>query len=289
MNRGIVMRATRSLAFAAAAAALGAPLHAGAQDAVAFFQRSCTACHTIGGGRRVGPDLKGVTGRKDRAWLVHFITDPAGVLASGDPYALKLKQEMNGAVMTPVPGMTPAVAESLLDYIQSQSGTAVVKAGTPSEPPVSSAESALGRDLFTGLRPLSGGGPPCLSCHGAGALSGLGGGLLGPDLTGVATRLGGGAGLSAWLRSPPTPTMRTVFGKKPLTAVEVVALSALLRQLDAAGDHPPSPLKGHLLLGGAGGATVLFLFFGWAWRGRLRAVRRPMVDARGKGDSHGRP
>ena len=43
-----------------------------AQDTAAFFKQNCTSCHTIGGGRLTGPDLKDVTTRKDRAWFVQF-------------------------------------------------------------------------------------------------------------------------------------------------------------------------------------------------------------------------
>src|SRR5581483_10324354 len=47
-----------------------------AQDAAAFFKQNCASCHTIGGGRLTGPDLKDVTARKDRAWFVQFLQGP---------------------------------------------------------------------------------------------------------------------------------------------------------------------------------------------------------------------
>ena len=46
---------------------------AAAQTPTADFKTSCSSCHTIGGGRLTGPDLKDVGKRKDRAWLVRFI------------------------------------------------------------------------------------------------------------------------------------------------------------------------------------------------------------------------
>src|SRR5690242_10136491 len=36
----------------------------------------CVACHTIGGGDRVGPDLAAVTRTRDRAWLARYIAAP---------------------------------------------------------------------------------------------------------------------------------------------------------------------------------------------------------------------
>jgi len=41
-----------------------------------FFQSRCGACHTIGNGDRVGPDLAGVTTRRDRAWLSRYLAEP---------------------------------------------------------------------------------------------------------------------------------------------------------------------------------------------------------------------
>ena len=37
-----------------------------AQEAEDFFRQNCVSCHTVGGGRLTGPDLKNVTGRKER-------------------------------------------------------------------------------------------------------------------------------------------------------------------------------------------------------------------------------
>ena len=74
-----------------------------AQEAVGTFRQSCMSCHTVGGGRLVGPDLKNVEERQNREWLVGFIMDPKGVLAGGDPYALQLKDD-------------PAECEAYLDF-----------------------------------------------------------------------------------------------------------------------------------------------------------------------------
>jgi cytochrome c2 len=47
---------------------VSAPLATGqTPEAVGFFRQNCTSCHTIGGGRLTGPDLKNVTRQKDRA------------------------------------------------------------------------------------------------------------------------------------------------------------------------------------------------------------------------------
>lgn len=55
-----------------------------------LFQSKCTACHTIGKGDRIGPDLAGVTDRRDDAWLARYISAPDEMLAQGDPIATAL-------------------------------------------------------------------------------------------------------------------------------------------------------------------------------------------------------
>ena len=44
-----------------------------------IFATHCSACHTIGQGDRIGPDLLGVTQHRDQAWLKHFIAAPTTV------------------------------------------------------------------------------------------------------------------------------------------------------------------------------------------------------------------
>ena len=97
------------------------PQASAAQEAVSTFRQSCMSCHTVGGGRLVGPDLKNVEERQNRDWLVAFIMDPKGVLASGDPYALKLKDEAGGVIMPPIVGMSRERAEAILDLIAAES------------------------------------------------------------------------------------------------------------------------------------------------------------------------
>ena len=42
-------------------------------------------------GDHFGPDLRGVTARRDRDWLARFIVEPEKVRAAGDPIALALR------------------------------------------------------------------------------------------------------------------------------------------------------------------------------------------------------
>jgi cytochrome c2 len=44
----------------------------------AMFDTVCAACHTVGQGQRVGPDLAGVGTRKSSADLDRWLKDPQG-------------------------------------------------------------------------------------------------------------------------------------------------------------------------------------------------------------------
>jgi len=250
-----------------------------AQDRVDDFRLNCTSCHTIGGGRLVGPDLLGVTERKDRAWLARFITDPQSVLDSGDAYALKLKEEARGVVMTAVPGMTIDRAMNLLDLIEAESGEEKSQfAGIQiSDRPFTDADISTGRAIFLGSQPLVNRGPSCVSCHSVNGLGVLAGGKLGPDLNAVFERLNGRKGLATWLSAPATLTMQSVYKNHPLDEDEILPLVAYLADMAVA---PPESGQAatliFILLGMTGTAASLVLF-DVVWRKRFRAVRKELV------------
>jgi len=70
-------------------------------DAVAgklAFESKCLACHSIGEGRKLGPDLAGVSKRRDRAWLGRWLKEPEKMLQS-DAAAQALLKEYNNVPM----------------------------------------------------------------------------------------------------------------------------------------------------------------------------------------------
>ncbi|MDT8341631.1 MAG: cytochrome c [Longimicrobiales bacterium] len=46
----------------------------------ALFRRNCVACHALGGGDGVGPDLRGVTRRRSIGWVRAMIARPDSML-----------------------------------------------------------------------------------------------------------------------------------------------------------------------------------------------------------------
>jgi protein SCO1/2 len=60
------------------------------KDGRYLFARHCAACHTIGHGDKIGPDLQGVVDVRDHAWLVRQIATPDEMIADKDPIATTL-------------------------------------------------------------------------------------------------------------------------------------------------------------------------------------------------------
>jgi mono/diheme cytochrome c family protein len=255
---------------------------AAAEDGAALFDQNCSICHTLGGpAGGDAPDLKGVTGRLDHAWLVKFVLDPEGVTKSGDAYAAELAKKYGGTVMPPPEGLTAPGVEAILTYIEQRSSAVP----PPAQPAPAAASTTVpastpqdvgrGRDLYSGRVRFANRTPACLSCHDVGAAD-LAGGTLGPSLVGVTDRLAGVKGLSLWLSSPPTPVMRSIYRAAPLAPDEARALAVFV---DSRRGVPIS--AGSALIRFVGGGIALMVAalvaIGAIWRDRFRSVRRPLV------------
>ncbi len=80
-----------------------------------FQERGCTACHSIGKGKITGPDLLGVTQRRDEEWLKKWLKSPDTMIMT-DPVA----KEMLGVYMVPMPnlGLSDEEIQTLIDYFK---------------------------------------------------------------------------------------------------------------------------------------------------------------------------
>jgi protein SCO1/2 len=95
-----------------------------------LFRTRCSACHTVGtadGVRRQGPDLLGVTARRDRQWLVRWLMAPDAMLAAHDPLATQLSEAW-GRIAMPNLRLDEGQAEAVLDFLADESRRA---AGSP--------------------------------------------------------------------------------------------------------------------------------------------------------------
>ena len=253
----------------------------GAQNAAEDFAQSCAMCHTIGGGPLAGPDLAGMSERRERSWLIRFIVDPQAVIDSGDAAAKAMVDEYQGMVMPALPGMMHERAAALVDYVREQSGGEVDEPAAALEPepePFTAEDVERGSEMFLGVRPLEAGGAACLACHDVKGLESMGGGMLGPNLTKVYERFGGRQGLESWLSAPPTPLMSSLYRTQPLSPQEITAFVAFFEDRAAAYAVPQGTWHGAFFLLGMLGTGLLLGLFHLVWRGRRRGVRRKLVQ-----------
>lgn len=93
-----------------------------------LFRTRCEACHSIGGGagmvksgkRSLGPDLSGVTARRDRKWLTRWLAEPDKMIAEKDPLVMSMLAEYDNVVM-PNFRLNDAEISSVLAYLEEES------------------------------------------------------------------------------------------------------------------------------------------------------------------------
>jgi len=80
-----------------------------------FQSKGCVACHTIGEGKLSGPDLQGVTDRREEEWLKKWIKAPDTMVFT-DPIA----KEMLAEYMVPMPnqGLSDEEVVDIISYLK---------------------------------------------------------------------------------------------------------------------------------------------------------------------------
>jgi len=250
-----------------------------------IFQTTCFACHTIGGGRLVGPDLLSVHENRSQEWLESFVQSSQSMISSGDAEAVALFEEYNRIPMPDSP-ISEQQIRQVLSYIESQSSSQSATTGIPvtedapaPEEPASEEDILMGQELFQGNLRMANAGPACNACHEVRNDAVIGGGILAAELTAVFSRMGS-AGVKAILGRAPFPVMQAAYDDQPLTEKEVTALVAFLEYADSEQyNQLPRDYGIGLFLSGIAGAGVLFLLFGVVWRGRKKdSVNQSIYD-----------
>jgi len=80
------------------------------------FQSKCLACHSIGQGKKLGPDLAGVTKRRSEAWLKRWLKEPEKMLQT-DADAKAMLKEYNNLPM-PNQNLSDAEVKQYIEYFE---------------------------------------------------------------------------------------------------------------------------------------------------------------------------
>jgi nitrite reductase (NO-forming)/hydroxylamine reductase len=186
-----------------------------------LFDEKCVACHTVGGGKRTGPDLRNVHQRRDRSWLVKWMKDPIG-MSKTDPVGQRLLAEHNNAPM-PDPRLDDAQIDNLLEFLTAESGKP-----PRAVPPVGAQAVKLSDGDFQRAKGIY--FNRCAGCHGV-----LRAGATGPNITPEKTRTKGTDALRAILTNG-TPGGMPAWGREGVLQPDEINLMARYVQMD-----PPQP------------------------------------------------
>ncbi|HEU4837518.1 MAG TPA: SCO family protein [Pyrinomonadaceae bacterium] len=87
-----------------------------------LFATRCAACHTIGNGDKVGPDLLGVTSVRDRKWLNRMIVEPDKLIEEKDPIATMLFQKYR-EIRMPRLNLPQEDVNTLIEFMKTQTAS----------------------------------------------------------------------------------------------------------------------------------------------------------------------
>ena len=248
-----------------------------------IFNKTCIACHTIGSGRLVGPDLKDITDKRSEEWIISFVKSSQDMIKSGDPDAVAIFNEYNKLVMLDQ-NLTDDQIKDVVLYIKRQSSGSGQTTALTEEVMSSSGmlieeagenEVALGRKLFLGEERLKNGGAACISCHNVTGENLIAGGLLAMDLTNTYSRLNA-PGVYSIMFSSPFAVMNAAYNNNKITKDEAFYLIAFLKQADYMSPlQEPVEYQSNFLLMGLIGVVILFGIYGGMWWNRKR---KPVND-----------
>lgn len=191
----------------------------------ALFERSCVACHTIGDGIRVGPDLKDVHRRRERDWLERWIRDPLG-MAKSDSIGRAIFAEFKNIPMAPN-NLSDQEIDQVLEYIVAVSqGEFTVEEDAEEFEPLDREAFARARVIYFNR---------CAGCHGT-----LRAGATGPNIQPAVTLQRGTKVLKTTL-THGLPGGMPAWGQAGILSPAEIELMARYVQMEPP-DPPRKPL-----------------------------------------------
>lgn len=254
-----------------------------ADNQVLLFNDKCSGCHTIGGGDLAGPDLSHTAKwtESDLTQAVKRMEQNVGSLSDdevselvkflkNEKAAALLKQSETQIAADSNPSGEPDAAgkgSSGPDDNMIDPGPNTAMSGKSqgqSKSVVASAER--GEALFQGRAAFQNGGMSCIACHQAGGS----GGLLGPDLSRVASKMSETA-LASACEKTAFKVMRPAYKDHPVTRQEARDLARYFVKLNEIKSTKREAPVGLIACSAAGGIIALIAI---GYRNRNTSVRK---------------
>ncbi len=120
-----------------------------------LFNQNCAACHALNR-KMTGPALANVETRLaeeeglDKQWLYAWIRNSAGMISSGDAYAVRIYNEYNQAAMNAFPTLTDTDIDDILAYTAAPPPAPVAAAATTTTAAGDAGDSGISNELILG-------------------------------------------------------------------------------------------------------------------------------------------
>lgn len=235
------------------------------EDGEQVYKAKCAACHTLGKGPLVGPDLAPGKSWTDANLVPSIKRMEKTVGALTDADVNNLVEFLKNPV--------PSGGENKATETDAQASAApeTDKAAETAETKSSTIEggSALeGAELFDGRRAFKNGGMACNACHSLDGTSST----MGPDLGNISERMNEAA-LAAACQQTPFKVMKTAYAEHPVTKQEAVNLAKYFESIK--GQKQPAE-KLPLNLCGAAGSVLILALVALGYRNRNSGVRNKL-------------
>lgn len=203
----------------------------------AIFEKNCAVCHKLTDEKLVGPGLKGITERREKAWLKKFIPASQDMVKSGDKLAVQVFNENMKIPMPDHKFLTDEDLDQLIAYIENYKPAEAVKVTVDitKKDGFFRDEIVRGERLFSGVLPFEKGTTlNCVSCHAIVATDSLNFNPSAVDLA-KAWKDPNGINLYQVLREPSSTKMADVHKGLQLSDKEIYDISAFLSEVGKEG------------------------------------------------------
>lgn len=202
-----------------------------------IFEKNCSICHKLTDEKLVGPGLKDVTKRREKAWMKKFITSSQEQVKAGDKIAVQVFNE-NGKI--PMPDhkfLSDDDLNKLITYIETYKPSAArkVTVDITKKDGFSRDDILRGERLFSGAIPFEKGTTlNCVSCHAIIATDSLNFNPSAVDIA-KAWQEPNGTNLYQVLSEPTSTKMSEVHKGLQLSDKEIYDISAFLSKMSKEG------------------------------------------------------